>query len=140
MQTQQEGIVIATQAGGMAQVKTSRHNDCENCGACPGNSAIVLEARNTLGAKPGQRVMVEVQEVNMLKSAFIVYLLPLIAIFAGAMLGGYLAERLVLPALWFQVGGGGLAFVGSVFYIKYFDRSARTDANMQPVITRILTE
>jgi sigma-E factor negative regulatory protein RseC len=140
MQTQQEGIVITIQEGGMAQVKTSRHNDCENCGACPGNSAIVLDARNSLGAKPGQRVMVEVQEVNMLKSAFIVYLLPLIAIFAGAMLGGYLAEPLVLPALWLQVGGGGLAFIGSVFYIKYFDRSARTDTNMQPVITRILSE
>jgi len=140
MQTQQEGIVVAVGGGGLAQVKTSRHNDCENCGACPGNSAIVLEARNPLGAKPGQRVMVEVQEVNMLKSAFIVYLLPLIAIFIGAMLGGYLAERLGMTALWLQVGGGGLAFASSVFYIKYFDRSARTDTNMQPVITHILTE
>lgn len=140
METQQEGIVIALREDGIAQVKTSRHNDCENCGACPGNSAIVLDARNPLGAKPGQRVLVQVKEVNMLKSAFIVYLLPLIAIFAGAMLGGYLAERSELPALWLQVGGGALAFVGSVFYIKYFDRSARTDANMQPLITRILTE
>ncbi|MDR3562845.1 MAG: SoxR reducing system RseC family protein [Negativicutes bacterium] len=140
MQGQQEGIVIGVLDGGLAQVKTSRHSDCENCGSCPGNSALVLEARNPLGARPGQRVMIEVQEINMLKSAFIVYLLPLIAIFIGAVLGSYLAEHLALDVLWLQVGGGGLAFAGSVFYIKYFDRSARTDIKMQPVITRIVTE
>ncbi|WP_243650516.1 SoxR reducing system RseC family protein [Anaerospora hongkongensis] len=61
-------------------MKTTRHNDCENCGDCPGNSAIVISVNNALGAKLGQRVAIEVKEVNVLKSAFIVYILPLIAI------------------------------------------------------------
>jgi sigma-E factor negative regulatory protein RseC len=139
MEGQQEGVVLSV-AEGLAKVKTSRHNDCENCGSCPGNAAIVLDARNPVGAKPGQRVMVEIKEAEMLKSAFIVYMLPLVAIFAGAVLGGYIAERLAAAALWFQIGGGGLAFVGSVYYIRYFDRKARTSIRMQPVITRILTE
>ncbi len=139
MNKQQEGIVIAV-ADGLARVKTSRHNDCENCGACPGNAAIVLDARNPLGARPGQRVMVEVQEVGMLKSAFIVYMLPLIAMFIGAVAGGYLADRLAQVAIWFQVGGAALAFGMALLYIKYFDRSAHADARMQPVITSILTD
>lgn len=139
MDGQQEGVVLSVYDG-MAKVKTSRHNDCENCGSCPGNTALVLDARNPVGARPGQRVMIEVKEADMLKSAFIVYMLPLIAIFVGAMLGGYLAERLAAEPLWFQVGGGGLAFASSVCYIKYFDRSASTDVKKQPVITRILTE
>ena len=63
MDRQQEGIVLECLDQGMAKVKTSRHNDCENCGACPGNSAIVLQARNPLKARPGQRVLVEVKEV-----------------------------------------------------------------------------
>jgi len=133
---QQEGVVLSVE-NGLAKVKTSRHNDCENCGSCPGNAAIVLDARNPLGAKPGQRVLIEIKEAEMLKSAFIVYMLPLIAIFAGATLGGYLAEHLAAEALWFQVGGGGVAFVSSVYYIKYFDRKARTNIKMQPVISRI---
>lgn len=139
MEGQQEGVVLSIE-NGLAKVKTSRHNDCENCGSCPGNAAIVLDARNPLGAKPGQRVIIEVKEAEMLKSAFIVYMLPLIAIFAGAMLGGYLAERLASEALWFQVGGGGVAFVSSVYYIKFFDRKARTNIKMQPVIKRILND
>ncbi|HEY3425988.1 MAG TPA: SoxR reducing system RseC family protein [Negativicutes bacterium] len=139
METQQEGVVLEV-AGSMAKVKTSRHNDCENCGACPGNSAMVLETRNPLGARPGQRVIVEVQEVNMLRAAFIVYVLPLIAIFAGALSGNILAERLSYAPLWFQIGGGLVAFLASVMYIKYFDYNARSNVKMQPVITSILSK
>lgn len=138
MDKQQEGIVLEV-VGDMAKVKTSRHNDCENCGACPGNSAMVLDALNQVGAKPGQRVAIEVQEINMLKAAFIVYILPLIAVFIGALLGGVLAQKFGSESLWFQVIGGVVAFVLSVVYIKYFDSAARLDVKMQPIIVRILS-
>ncbi|MBP2625959.1 MAG: positive regulator of sigma RseC/MucC [Firmicutes bacterium] len=140
MDKQQEAIVLQVIEGNLAKIKASRHNDCENCGACPGNSAMVLEARNDIGAQPGQRVVFEVQEINMLKAAFIVYILPLIAVFLGAYSGWKLAERVGSEPLWFQVAGGAMAFVLSVGYIKYFDSSARFDAKMQPVIVRILSE
>jgi len=138
MEKQQEGIVIETR-GDMARVKTSRHNDCENCGACPGNSAIVLDARNPLDAKIGQRVVIEIQEVNMLKAAFIVYVLPLLAAFAGAMTGGWLAAKTGYEATWFQLVGGFIFFAFAVFYIKVFDRASRSDVAMQPIIIRILS-
>jgi sigma-E factor negative regulatory protein RseC len=137
MDTQQEGIVLEV-IGSMAKVKTSRHNDCENCGACPGNSAMVLEARNDIGARPGQRVAIEIREINMLQAAFIVYILPLIVVCIGIIAGWNLAQRLGSEPLWFQVAGGVVAFIMSVVYIKYFDTSARTDIKMQPTITRIL--
>ena len=135
----QEGIVLSVH-NGMAKVRTSRHSDCENCGSCPGNSALVLDARNPLGAKPGQWVMIEVQEIGMLKSAFIVYMLPLIAVFIGVMIGGYLAGQLGSDLLNFEIGGGVLAFAVAILYVKYFDRSAGANVNMQPVITKILAQ
>jgi sigma-E factor negative regulatory protein RseC len=124
MQKQQEGVVFAVSSR-IAKVKTSRHNDCENCGACPGNSAIVVNAYNSLGAKPGQRVVVEVQEINMLKAAFIVYLLPLLAVLVGAVAGAVIAGYFGTGVLGFQVAGGIVAFLLSVWYIKYFDGSAQ---------------
>lgn len=139
MDKQQEGIVLSV-AGDMARVKTSRHSDCENCGSCPGMSAIVLDVRNPLAAKPGQRVMIEVREVGLVKSAFVVYMLPLLAVAAGAAAGYWAAGRLGQDPLWLQVAGAALAFLLSAAYIRFVDRSAGRDAGSQPVIIRILTE
>ena len=139
MEKEQEGIVLEV-SGSMAKVKASRHSDCENCGSCPGNTAIVVDALNPLGAQRGQRVALEVKEVNMLKAAFIVYILPLIMAVAGAFAGNYLAvQQLASNPLWYQIGGGFIAFGLSIIYIKYFDRNARTNDKMRPVITRILS-
>jgi len=135
---EQEGVVLSV-AGDIARVRTSRHSDCENCGACPGNDALVLDARNPLAAKPGQLVVVEVQDVNMLKSAFIVYMLPLIALGGGAAAGGYAAQRLVLDTLWLPAAGAVLAFAATLLYIRYFDRKVKKDTKMLPVIIRILS-
>lgn len=135
---EQEGIVIGIN-GELAKVKASRHNDCENCGACPGNSAMVIDALNPVEAKLGQRVAFQIQQVNMLKAAFIVYVLPLIAIFVGVLAGNYLASYLNQQVLPYQIGGGVIAFLVAVLYIKYFDSSAKSNDEMRPVITRILS-
>lgn len=127
-------------SNGMAKVQASRHSDCENCGSCPGNNAIVVDALNPIGAQRGQRVAIEVKQVNMLKAAFIVYMLPLIAAVAGVVAGTYLANaQQVAEAMWYQVSGGIIAFGVSLIYIRYFDRNARTNEKMRPVITRILS-
>lgn len=137
--TQQEGIVLEI-SGRTAKVKTSRHNDCENCGACPGNSAIIVDAYNPLAASVGQHVALEVQEVNMLKAAFIVYILPLIMVFAGAILGTYIAAYVGVNELAAQFTGGVFAFSLSVWYIKYFDYSSQANEKMRPVIIAILSK
>jgi len=139
MQNQQEGIVLELQ-GSVAKVKTARHNDCDSCGACPGNSAMILDARNPLGARVGQRVLIEIQQINMLKAAFIVYVLPLLAIFAGAVAGHFFYGQTGLGGERLDEIGGGLgAFLMSVWYIKHYDYSARMNDKMQPVIVRILS-
>ncbi len=137
MQKQQEGMVLEV-SGRMAKVKTSRHNDCENCGACPGNSAMVLDARNSVGAKPGQRVLVEIKEINMLKAAFTVYILPLLAILVGVVIGDFVGGFLGIEESISRFAGGFVATVLSIWYIKYYDNSARMDDKMQPVIIRII--
>lgn len=139
MQKQQEGMVLEV-SGRMAKVKASRHNDCENCGACPGNSAMVLDARNSVGAKPGQRVLVEIKEINMLKAAFTVYILPLVAAFAGAIIGDFIGRFLGFEELISRlIGGSGMTLL-SIWYIKYYDNSARMDDKMQPTIIQIISE
>lgn len=137
MKKETEGVVIQTD-GNTAKVKASRHNDCKNCGACPGDSAMVVDTMNPLGAKPGQRVVFEIREVNMLKAAFVVYILPLVSVFIGALVGGLIAKKSGQGIITFQVVGGIVAFALSIIYIKFFDKAADKDEKMKPTITRIL--
>ncbi|WP_312563261.1 SoxR reducing system RseC family protein [Anaerospora sp.] len=136
MVKRQEGVVLEVSEK-MAKVKTSRHNNCESCGACPGNSALVLDAKNPLGALPGQRVEFEIREAGMLKAAFIVFVLPLLAAFIGGTSGGWLATHAGYDAQLPEIIGGVMSFGLAVMYIKYVDVSIRSDARMQPIITRI---
>ncbi|NMM61342.1 SoxR reducing system RseC family protein [Clostridium sp. P21] len=138
MKKETEGVVIQT-IGNIAKVKANRHGDCKNCGACPGDKAMVVDAINTIGAKPGQHVSFEIKEVNMLKAAFVVYILPLVSVFIGAVIGGFIAEKSGHGSVPFQVVGGILAFIVSIIYIKFFDKAANKDENMKPIITRILS-
>ncbi|TWH52122.1 SoxR reducing system RseC family protein [Sporomusa sp. KB1] len=136
---QQEGIILEV-IGKMAKVKASRHSDCENCGSCPGNTAIVVEALNMADAKPGQRVAIEIREVNMLKAAFVVYMAPLLAAFAGALAGNYAAHYIGIDSLLISIAGGVGFFTLAVWYVKYFDQMARTDERMRPVVVAVLSK
>lgn len=136
MAEEQEGVVIAVN-GRQAQVRASRHSDCENCGACPGNMAMVLEANNAVGAQAGQRVLVRLQEVHMVKAAFIVYVLPLAAIAAGAAIGWYVANAAAAASSVWATAGGVLGLVAALVYVRFYDRRAR-QGTMQPCIVKIL--
>lgn len=139
MKDDEIGVVIEVD-GKIAKVRASRHSDCTNCGACPGDNAIVLDTQNPLSAKVGQLVNFEIQETNMLQGAFIVYIMPLIATFVGALLGGILANKIGQAVGSFRIIGGILAFILSVIFIKLYDSSARKNEKMRPVITKILDQ
>jgi sigma-E factor negative regulatory protein RseC len=139
MRKEEVGIVVEID-GKIAKVRASRHGDCKNCGACPGDSAIVVNAQNPLSAKVGQLVAFEIQETNMLQAAFIVYIMPLIAIFVGALVGDFIANKFGQTVVTFQICGGIIAFILAVIYIKLYDGSARKNEKMQPVITKILSK
>ena len=80
---EEEGIIIEISKSNIAKVKVGRHNECKNCGACPGDSSVVIEAKNLLGAKTGQRITFQMKETNMLMAAFVVYIAPLIVVALG---------------------------------------------------------
>ncbi|MCI1943775.1 SoxR reducing system RseC family protein [Clostridium luticellarii] len=132
-----EGIVIEIEQDS-ARIRASKHGNCKSCGLCAGEDATIVEAKNLVGAKVGQHVLFEVEERNMLKAAFIVYILPLIAIFAGALLGTWLGNYIGYFQRAFQIGGGAVLFIISLFYVKVFDKSTAKNDALKPVIRRVL--
>ncbi len=136
MKTEQ-GLVIEVN-NDVAKIKVGRHSDCKNCGACPGSDSIIISANNKIGAKPGQRVSFEVKEANFLGATFIVFILPLIALFIGVMLGEVIGKNMGLSMPMFQVIGGIIALALSIIIIRKVDRNAKLNKKSLPVIIRIL--
>jgi sigma-E factor negative regulatory protein RseC len=136
MKTEQ-GLVIEV-IDNVTKIRVGRHNDCSNCGACPGNDSLIISANNKIGAKPGQRVVFEVEEVNVLRAAFVVFILPLIAAFIGVLLGGFIGKSIGTNVRISQIAGGIVIFLLSLIFVKLFDKSTTASKESQPEIIRIL--
>lgn len=87
------GVVVQTQ-GETAKVRMTRHSSCERCGACGMGGAREAEftVLNPVGACPGQRVRIRVAPGTLYRAAFLVYIIPMIGLILGYLLGRWLAQ------------------------------------------------
>lgn len=88
--------------------------DCHKCSGCgAAKEAIVLEARNAIGAKVGDLVKIEAESGPVLKAAMVMYMVPMILFFVGYAIG----------AVW-GLGAlvGGVFFAGSIALAVVYDR------------------
>ena len=86
--------------------------DCHKCSGCgAAKEAILLEAKNTIGAKPGDLVTVESETGPVLKAAAVMYVLPMVLFFLGYAIGDALVQMGALFGCLFFVASIGLAVV-----------------------------
>ncbi len=120
--------------------KSSACATCESrgdCGVASGKS-MVVEVVNDFGGGKGDHVELSVPSGAFLKLSLLVYILPVVALIAGAFGGGAFARVLHVPLSLASVIGGFLV-MGITFYaLKRFDRSSRASRKFQPRMTRIL--
>lgn len=95
-----------------------------------------LAVNNPIAAGIGERVVVGLQEKVFLKTAFVVYLLPLCALFFGAGAGLWFAGSSDLHDLYAGLGAVlGLGF--SVFMLKYLTRVYFPHAAQVTILRRL---
>lgn len=65
--------------------RTACSGNCDGCGGCSegGTPEVAVRAKNPIGARPGDRVIVESGSAGVLGAAVTVYLLPLLPVFVG---------------------------------------------------------
>ena len=62
--------------------------DCHKCSGCGApTQQVFVRAKNAIGARPGDRVIVTSQTRQVLPAIFVVYILPLILMLAGYFAG-----------------------------------------------------
>ena len=97
-----------------------------------GHQTTAFKAQNRINAKVGQSVVVGINEKALLKSALLLYILPLVTLFVGALLASY----------WWQ--SDGIAMLGAaiglalgLLWVKGHTMSSRYFNLQQPVILRL---
>ncbi|MGE0087246.1 MAG: SoxR reducing system RseC family protein [Desulfococcaceae bacterium] len=89
----ENGIVIRTDTK-TAWIKTIRSSACEGCASkdsCEGGKEAQVEALNEIGAKAGDAVVVGFETGSFIKISMLLYLFPVFSMFAGAVIGSYIA-------------------------------------------------
>ena len=90
----QDAIVTKCLPDGMAEVAVTRMtacgSNCGNCESCVFQSELKTPAKNLIGAKPGQKVLIESRSSKIFKAAFLVYIVPMVLMIAGYALASVL--------------------------------------------------
>jgi len=139
---QEKGLVTSITEDGWAQVETDRNDGCSHCGSCRVsfgcNSEITIKAINRAGAEVGDLVFIHLSSGTIMKSAAILYLIPVLGLISGAFLGEGLSMRLTVSetsaiAL-LSLAGFILGFIITALISRWM--SARR--TLSPIITRII--
>ncbi|MBW1858689.1 MAG: SoxR reducing system RseC family protein [Deltaproteobacteria bacterium] len=135
------GVVRAIQ-GRMALVVTIMEPECESCKAkeaCStlggGGANAEIPARNTAGAEVGDIVTISMAGSSLVKVSFLVYMLPILVLIAGIVLGHLLST--VIPVNEnILVGVFGLfGFSGTFVWLKKKGDSLSNKPGFVPEIT-----
>jgi sigma-E factor negative regulatory protein RseC len=142
----EEQAVVVEAGDGYAWVETQRRSACGACAASGGCGTAVLakawgdrrsrvRAVSTLPLQSGDTVIVGLAEGALLRGSLLVYLLPLVLLLAGALLGqAAFAGAGEEPVVLASAVGLGLGFLAA----RVLSRRLRGDTRFQPVVIRRL--
>ena len=128
------GIVTAI-SGGIAQIHFSRGSACAHCGACltVGESEMEISLPNTLGAKVGDRVSVDLSPKRVVQASLLAYALPLSLLIGGVLLGSRIADW---AGLVLGVAACGIGYL----ILRMIEKRSKHKNRFQPRMTRILED
>ena len=139
----QRGYVIEIVDSITAKIKMQKHSACASCGKCASSTDkkdIIVEVDNTLGAKIGDYVEVNMDSVNVIKAASIIYIIPLVALLGGTILSYKMLSYFDISFNIEIISGGigVLLTILSYLAIKSRDFKFRESRNYIPIITKVI--
>jgi len=128
------GLVTAVKDG-TAQIHFLRGSACAHCGACltVGESEMEVTLPNTLGAKQGDRVVVELSPKRVMQASLLAYAVPLLLLIGGVLIGSRIADWAGLAL--------GIAACGIGYLIlRIVEKKSAKKRSFQPRMTRVLED
>lgn len=133
------GVVLNLENGN-AVIGLKRNSACSSCGACElgsNHAQMEITLENTVDAKPGDTVEIQLPASQFLKASAILYLLPLVALILGIVLGYYAGVSLDLNADMIGAVTGILFTILSYVSIRRLEPRFRKNVDLSPTIISI---
>ncbi len=140
----QDGIIISTEEN-RAKVMLQRQSSCGDCKACRFGSddmSMEIDAINSINAKVGDHVKVNMDHQNFLSAAFIAYALPLFALIGGIFIGNRVLCWVGMTQ-YKDIGAGLFGFLLTAVtfgMIRTKEKSLRLNKRFVPIVTDIIHE
>ena len=141
------GTVVELKGKLIAVVMCTKSSLCENC-ATNGNCALgdddntrLIEVQNPLAAEVGEQVRIATTTKSFLQSSFLLYIVPLIALVIGAIVGNLVGENITTgldPNLLSAIFG--VFFMSGSLLILRLGSNVLSKENYMPKIIEILKE
>lgn len=130
---EEKGRVVKVESG-MAQVEMERTSACARCGICLQSSGDkpILYVKDSLGARPGDEVLVSTESKQILKTAFLIYLFPLVGLIGGYFLGRAISGKEIAGIIF-----AGLGFFATLFLLYQYDKRLRAQKSTRAKIIQI---
>lgn len=113
--------------------KSACGHDCEECAGCGVTGAAVkAKALNPIGAKPGQKVVVESSTQKMLGIVAYVYLIPVVLFILG-----YLAMVVLGAGVALQYSVAIAGFVLGIVFAILYDRRLKAQGGLVFTVVRL---
>jgi sigma-E factor negative regulatory protein RseC len=121
--------------GGDAKIRFLRGSACAHCGACltVGESEMEITLKNSLGAKIGERVSVDLSPKRVVQASLLAYAVPLVLLVGGVLVGSRIADWVGLTL---GIGACGIGYL----ILRLVEKRIKRTHDFQPRMERILDE
>lgn len=140
-----EKAEVVSRCGSQARIRIHRNSACSQCRAQSACYALDPEARivefsipDPLNTSVGDTVEIVIRPRSVLTASSLAFLLPVLGLLAGALIGNLLAQNLQLPNDISVLSGATLLLVLSLLALIPLARSIGSRPDFQPKISRIL--
>lgn len=142
MSTEEGTITKVVEDKAWVRIRRSAMCDvCNHKSACSvlsGNESIEAEALNTANGKEGDRVLIQIPSKSLWKISFILYMIPLIFLISGIIIGMKLAKNYSLEPELGALLFGVIGCILSLFLIKLFAKQVRKNKEYTPEVVKII--
>ncbi|OOZ42024.1 Fis family transcriptional regulator [Solemya pervernicosa gill symbiont] len=143
----EEQAQVVRVESGEVWVETQRKSSCGSCAANRGCGTAVLS--KVLGNRTtpirvicdvpvgvGDQVVIAIREEALVRGSLAVYMVPLLGVLLGAMLGEWMAPQLGTAVEMSTIVGGITGMLIGLFWLRLFSRKIGSSPLYQPVVVK----